>query len=226
MSTDTTRSNSRPNGRSNSAARRSRSVRPVRPDRAVGEARRRHPSAQVIDLREDPGRPGSRQRSSRRHGDGGRTLALLDVENLLPGDPAEADADDYRHALAEAAAVAELTTTDSTVLAVGSGNDTGLFACVGTWPGAAVRCRGGLDGADRALTEHVADVDAVARSYDQVVIGSGDHHFIACVRRLRASGVRTTVVARADKLSGQLRRVADRVLLLPAGARFLEITRC
>lgn len=145
-----------------------------------------------------------------------RTLALLDVENLLPGDPAEATADDYRHALAATAALAELTGNDCAVLAVGSGNDTGLFACVRTWPGAAVRCRGGEDGADRALTEHVADVAAVARGYDQVVVGSGDHHFTACVRSLRGLGLRTTVVARGNKLSHQLQRAADRVLLLPS----------
>lgn len=145
-----------------------------------------------------------------------RTLALLDVENLLLGDPATADADDYQHALAATAALAGLTASDSAVLAVGSGNDIGLFACLRTWPGAAVRSRGGEDGADRALTEHVADLAAVARGYEHVVIGSGDHHFIACVRSLRALGLRTTVVARGDKLSHQLRRAADRVLLLPS----------
>lgn len=153
------------------------------------------------------------------HGGRRRTLALLDVENLLPTGPAEASAADYQHALAATAALAGLTRDDSAVLAVGSGNDTGLFACVRTWPGAAVRCRGGEDGADRALTEHVADLAAVARGYEQVVIGSGDHHFIACVRSLRGLGLRTTVVARADKLSHQLRRAADRVLLLPSTAQ-------
>jgi hypothetical protein len=198
--------------------RRNRSTRSTGSDsvasssRSRAAARRRHPSAGgdagglatrgVIDLRDDGG---------------GRTLALLDVENLLPGDPADALAGDYRRSMAEAAALAQLTSGDHAVLAVGSNNHPGLFACASTWPGAAVRCRGGLDGADRALTEHVADVAAVARAFDQVVIGSGDHHFIACVRALRARGVRTTVVSRADKLSSQLRRVADRVLLLPAG---------
>ena len=144
-----------------------------------------------------------------------RTLALLDVENLLPGEPADADDVDYQHALADTAALAELSSTDSAVLAVGSGNDTGVFACLRTWPGAAVRCRRGEDGADRALTEHIADMAAVARGYQRVVIGSGDHHFIACVRALRDLGLRITVVSRRNKLSGELRRAADQVLLLP-----------
>lgn len=144
-----------------------------------------------------------------------RTLALFDVENLLPDGPAEATTADYQHALAATAALVGLTCDDSAVLAVGSGNDTGLFACVGTWPGAAVRCRGGEDGADRALTEHVADLAAVARGYRRVVIGSGDHHFVACVRSLRTLGIRTTVVSRRSKLSRDLHRAADQVLLLP-----------
>jgi hypothetical protein len=162
--------------------------------------------------------PSSNHPTVRHGGRAGRTLGLFDVENLLPGDPADACAEDYQHALAATAALAGLTSNDSAVLAVGSGNDIGLFACLRTWPGAAVRSRGGEDGADRALTEHVADLAAVARGYEHVVIGSGDHHFIACVRSLRALGLRTTVVARGDKLSHQLRRAADRVLLLPSQA--------
>ncbi len=146
---------------------------------------------------------------------GNRTLALLDVENLLCGEPADATADDYRFALAETAALAGLKGTDCVVLAAGSGNDTGVFACLHTWRGAAMRCRSGEDGADRALTEHIADMAAVARGYQRVVIGSGDHHFVACVRQMQDVGLRTTVVSRRRKLSRELQRVAEQVLLLP-----------
>lgn len=147
-----------------------------------------------------------------------RTLALLDAENLLPGDPVDASPGDYERALEDASAVAGLTQDDSVVLAVGSHDNTGLFACHAFWPGAAVRCRAGRDGADHALTDHIADLAAVARGYQQVVIGSGDHHFVACVAALRTLGVRTKVVSRREKLSQHLRRVAGQVLLLPAGA--------
>jgi hypothetical protein len=160
-------------------------------------ARRRHPSAG--------------------HAARPRTLALLDVENLLPGDPVDAGAGDYARALSDVATAARLTRDDSVVLAVGSHNDTGLFACLRFWPEAAVRCRSGRDGADRALTDHIADVAAVARGYQQVVIGSGDHHFVTCVTALSDLGVRTKVVSRKDKLSRHLRRVAGQVLLLPVG---------
>jgi hypothetical protein len=65
----------------------------------------------------------------------------------------------------------------------------------------------GLDGADLALLDDV-DPDFVSAHYDRVVVGSGDHLFCSIVSTLRPLGLVVLVVARAESISRDLRRLA------------------
>jgi hypothetical protein len=73
----------------------------------------------------------------------------------------------------------------------------------------------GPDAAERALLEHT-DLAFVARRYDRVVIGSGDHAFTELASELVAAGREVVVVAVDGSLSRKLRRAATSVVLLPA----------
>jgi hypothetical protein len=145
-----------------------------------------------------------------------RTLALLDIENRVAGDPARAAEHDYVHAAALAAAAAGLDRASQVVVGVGSSNLTGIFAMRSAWPAVALRCRRGENGADRALGAQLDDLEAVSRSYDRVVIGSGDHFFVDHVVALNEYGLHTVAVAWANKLNGRLRMAAAEVRVLDA----------
>lgn len=73
----------------------------------------------------------------------------------------------------------------------------------------------GPDAADRALLDHT-DPDFVARRYDRIVIGSGDHAFTALASDLVAAGREVVVVATNGSLSRSLRSAVTSVVLLPA----------
>lgn len=143
-----------------------------------------------------------------------RTLALLDVENLLPGGPTGATTSSYVDAVQRAADLAGLPPDAAVALGVGSRNITGVFASKSAWTGAAVRCRAGRDGAELALLRHGSDLDAIERSYDRVVIGSGDGMFTTYVESLNLRGVHTVVVAWPNQLSKRLRMAAAETRLL------------
>lgn len=133
----------------------------------------------------------------------GRTLHLIDIENLCggttAGDAAVAEAvDRYRKTIR----VAE----DDHII-VGSG-PTFLVAAKLAWPAAQVVLGRGIDGADRALL-HAAEPSFVVDHYDRVVIGSGDHAFAELVVDLRAHGTAVCIVTRdATSGSSTLRRLA------------------
>lgn len=81
------------------------------------------------------------------------------------------------------------------------------------WPHARYRVRSGPDGADLELLDVLLHEDIAAR-FTHVVIGSGDGAFVPPAARLRDRGVRITVVSRADSLSCQLRKAANKVVYL------------
>lgn len=133
----------------------------------------------------------------------GRTLHLVDIENLCggtdTGDAAVGEAvDRYRRTIR----VAE----DDHVI-VGSG-PTFALAAKRAWPSAQLVVGRGVDGADVALL-HAADPIFVADHYDRVVVASGDHAFAGLVVDLRSRGTAVLVVIR-DAVSGSrtLRRLA------------------
>ncbi len=132
----------------------------------------------------------------------GRTLHLLDVENLAGGTAAGPDA--IAPSFAAYRATVRVAPGDHVVLGTGP-----TFACAAgaAWPGARLRVGHGLDGADLALLDDV-DTAFAASHYDRVVIGSGDHLFCPLASALRAHGLAVIVVARDGSVSRDLRRLA------------------
>lgn len=143
-----------------------------------------------------------------------RTAIVLDLENLLH---------EYRWGalelgLHDLASVLSAYTTGSTLVAAIAYCD-GDLARLTAWPLAAMGFRvhpntsSGPDAADRDLAAYLSH--ALPRSIDTVVIGSGDHSFAECARRLREAGRRVEVVARPTTLSAELYLAADAVHMLP-----------
>jgi hypothetical protein len=144
------------------------------------------------------------------HAPAGRTLHLVDIENLMGGPRRgraahSAAVADYR----EAAGVQpfdHLIIAANHAIAVDAG-----VAC----PGARLLAAGGRDGADLALLAQVADVRRTASLYDRVVVGSGDGIFADMLRALRSFGIAVRVVSRQRSLSLSLARVASFVRYVP-----------
>lgn len=133
----------------------------------------------------------------------GRTLHLVDVENLMGGalngfTSVGSALDDYESA-------AGLREGDHMVIAA---HPAIAFLAKLSRPGRSIRPAHGKDGADFALLRD-ADVADLARRYDRVVVGSGDGIFAETVSRLVAAGVRVQVVSRPRSLAFQLRLAAQ-----------------
>ena len=135
----------------------------------------------------------------------GRTLAIVDVENLLG--PDRFDPHGVACGLAVSlAAVAELEDDDHIVV----GSDVTIGHAVGlAFPGRRLVLGRGRDGADHALLAAVGSTSFVSDRFDRVVLASGDHIFAPLVRGLVRTGVEAWVVARAAALSRALAREAS-----------------
>jgi len=143
------------------------------------------------------------------HFPSGRTLHVIDIENLAGGSGGNA-----------AAAIAAYRTTVRVApgdhIVIGSG-PTMLVEAAHAWPGARVLLGRGLDGADRALLDEL-DPGFVRTHYDRVVIASGDHAFGPLVAALRALAVVVLVVVRNHAtVCRDLRRLAPTRVLASAG---------
>jgi hypothetical protein len=136
---------------------------------------------------------------------GGRTLHLVDLENLV-GDP-RASASEAAAALAAYREVALVVDGDHAVIACNANNGAMAFAAADAWPGCLVKVAHGEDGADNALLG-TCDPDHVVARYSRVVVASGDHAFTGLTSELRRRGVVVTVISRASALARDLRRVA------------------
>ncbi len=75
----------------------------------------------------------------------------------------------------------------------------------------------GANGADYKLSDHLSDVEAIASSFSEVVIASGDRHFIDYAKKLIAAGVRVTVVTGIGRLHRDLRELAITHIALKEG---------
>lgn len=148
----------------------------------------------------------------RRHGTPGRTLHLIDVENLVRGSGASPA--QVTGALAAYRATVATLPGDHVIIA--SGRRLLLTAGL-AWPGARLLLGSGLDGADRALLD-ASEPAAVAAAYDRVVIASGDGIFARRAGELRRAGVVVAVVSLRGSLSIDLRDRAALVRPLPAAA--------
>lgn len=140
-----------------------------------------------------------------------RSLVVIDVENMIINGPDQANDFDFQDAIARVAGVADIQRTDHVFIGVGSNRPEAVFSCRTAWPTAAIRCLSGADGADRALSQLIVDEAMVQRSYDRVVVASGDHHFAEPVGELHRLGVHTVVLSWREKLSAQLRHAASEV---------------
>ena len=140
---------------------------------------------------------------------GGRTLHILDLENLCGG-PDQIPAEKY--------AVADLYRTQAEIaeddhVVVGA-NPSSLIDCFDIFPGSRLVGQHGPDGADLALLGALRHIHWVAQRYDRVIIGSGDHCFAPSAAALRARGILVGVVAREGSVSRSLAASAGFVRLL------------
>lgn len=130
----------------------------------------------------------------------GRTLHLVDVENLA-GTAALCTelVSDIQRRYVCAAGVGK---ADQVVIA------SSHYAARGAWFGWGGNPRrllgSGPDGADRCLLG-VLDCEDIASRFDHVVIASGDGLFSLAAAQLQAAGVSVTVVSRPEALSRRLR---------------------
>ena len=156
-----------------------------------------------------------------------RRYVLLDIENLTLGAArsAAAVAEVWRVLREQAPGIAP---HDHVVVGAGRGFARRYRAAI---QGPNVRWvvgADGPDGADRALLAAI-DLFAVAREYDELVIGSGDHVFADVARRARALGLTVQVIVTEStdgrsSLSARLAEVATTRTLVrrtprPAAAR-------
>jgi hypothetical protein len=140
----------------------------------------------------------------------GRTLHLIDIENLVGGSHQPQPAEAVRAALASYGLAVPFGRYDHGVLACGRALG---FATKDAWPGALVKVGHGIDGADRLLLAE-ADPAYCQAHYSRVVVASGDRCFRSLVVELDQAGVDVCVVSRRKALSRQLELVAPVVWYL------------
>jgi len=139
-----------------------------------------------------------------------RTYHVLDIENLMGG-PLGPDRS-LHAAVASYREVVNPVPGDHLVMAC---NPRMGLRVKRAWPAAQLLVRGGKDGADDALLDHLEDLDWYAARYDCVVIGSGDRAFLPLVLGMQGRGIPVGVVARVGSLSRDLGVAADFSRLLP-----------
>lgn len=153
---------------------------------------------------------GMANKRCRHHGTPGRTLHLIDIENLVRGSGASAS--EVVEALAAYRSTVAVRSGDHVVIASGRR----LLIPAGlAWPGARLLLGAGVDGADRALLEACVPA-AVAVAYDRVVFGSGDGIFAARAPELHRAGLVVAVVSLVGSLAIDLRDKAALVRRFPA----------
>ena len=147
----------------------------------------------------------------------GVAIGEADLENLAGGSAASASSIEV--ALDGYERLAPFGTHDHRVVACG--RDV-VFPAKDRWPGALVRRARGIDGADRL---RLADADPadVARRFDRVVVGSGDHIFSELVVELDRREVAVCVVSRPEALSARLRTMAPVVWFLEARGPAIDL---
>jgi hypothetical protein len=139
-----------------------------------------------------------------------RTIHLVDVENLVGS--SAACRTDVAEICRMYGRVANVAPADLVVVA------SGACAAEATWygwPSARRLLRRGVDGADRALLDVIAN-ERLAIRFTRVVVASGDGIFAKPCALLQAQGCGVTVVTRPEALSGQLRLAVRDVRYLDA----------
>lgn len=134
-----------------------------------------------------------------------RTLHLIDLENLARTASISDD-------LARILACWYLTTANyraGDLIVVATSHHSGVPARL-AFPGATVRWRSGIDGADHALIDAAAEFDLTR--FSRLVIGSGDGIFTDLCHQARHAGVEVHVVAHPGGTATTLRQAATDVV--------------
>lgn len=148
-------------------------------------------------------------RASKAPGLRGRTLYVVDVENMVGS--CELTAAEVIGVQGRIYSVVRPENGDHTVIAASHHNATAAYF---GWVGPVQRlARSGKDGADSVLLEAIGDIAWIAAHYDRIVLASGDHIFANAVAALKAAGVRVIVIAPDAGLSSRMRLAAGPNLL-------------
>jgi len=139
----------------------------------------------------------------------GRTLVVVDIENIMGGPLRGADvmADAYEQLLRS------VLVRENDHLIVAANHRLAVDVKI-AWPACRVIAGGGPNGADEALLAELSDVAWISERFDRVIIGSGDGIFVGAVHALRSAGLPVGVISRGGCLSGALRRAASFVRLI------------
>jgi len=142
-----------------------------------------------------------------------RTLHLVDLENLMG---AVRTAVDVADVWSSYTATMRLDRSDHVVVG------TGPALAATAWfvlPARGLRrvVGRGLNGGDLALLEAAADTSLVARTYQRLVIASGDGIFTGLADRYRAAGLEVVQVVGRGRPHPVLAAHCDRQLCLPVG---------
>ena len=153
-----------------------------------------------------------------RHLPAGRSLHLIDVENLIGGER------EYRATLDDALEryrqLAPVNQGDQVVIAASGPL---AFRAARAWPAARVVVARGINGADLALLKEVACPASVVGRFDRLMIGSGDGIFAQAVATHRRLGIPVGIVAPIGGLSAELYRVATFVCVMHPELALAEV---
>ena len=138
----------------------------------------------------------------------GRTLHLIDFENLMGGPQAGTEAMGH----AKASYLSAVTTRAGDHVIVGA-NPALLLDMATIWPGARPVIGRGPDGADLALLAEARPAD-VALRFDRIVIGSGDGIFANLAAESVHNHLVVIVVSRPESLSRALAAAAPHIRYL------------
>jgi hypothetical protein len=141
---------------------------------------------------------------------GGRTLHLIDIENLMGGPRNSPVILQLASELYKESVPTRFD--DHFVLAA----NRGLAVQAGlSWPSAQLLVGNGKDGADLALIQRISDIEWISARYDRVILGSGDGIFASHLSALRALGIAIGIVAPIGTISRRLVGTAHFVRLIP-----------
>ena len=130
-----------------------------------------------------------------------RTLAVIDIENLVGGPLPGARACDRVRTFVRSVC------GGAPVPVVAACSHVAAKSAAFSWPEARWKFKSGKDGADLALIEEL-DPNYVSNRFKHLILGSGDGIFVEHVAALVAAGVAVTLLSRPESLSRKLREAA------------------
>ena len=148
----------------------------------------------------------------RKNSNSNRKIVIVDLENMMFGDHADASRPDRSQEILELAEARR--PTDMVIVGC---NPRLAFSAKNLFPSSQIVTGHGKDGADIALIETL-DLNHAAERFDELCIVSGDHAFAPIAHAARQRGLRIRVVAPRFGMSTALRVYADTAVHLPKDA--------